>query len=136
MLLLDRVIAFDSESTIAEYSPHDDAWYADEQGNMPAWIGIELMAQTIAAHVGLIKHRMGAPLKMGALLGTRRYTSEQAAFAAGKKLHIMAKMIYRDPTGLGAYECHISTDGEELASGTVKVFEPDDFQTLLQASSS
>lgn len=136
MLLLDRVLSFDRETANAEYAPRSDAWYADANGNMPAWIGIELMAQTVAAHVGLLKRIGGAPAKPGALLGTRKYTSTQPAFAAGAILHVQTKVIYRDSSGLGAYECSIEARGEEVARATLKVYEPDDFQTLLQASHS
>jgi predicted hotdog family 3-hydroxylacyl-ACP dehydratase len=136
MLLLDRVLTFENDSTTAEYVPRTDAWYADEAGNMPAWIGIELMAQTIAAHVGLLKRREGVSPKQGALLGTRRYTSTRSAFASGETLLVDAKMIYRDDSGLAAYECRIAVGGDEIASAVLKVFEPGDFETFLQASRS
>jgi len=134
LLLLDRVIGFDAEGAIAECAPRGDAWYTEPGGDMPAWIGIELMAQTIAAHVGLQKASEGAPPKQGVLLGTRRYTATQPAFAAGQALRIEARLIFRDDSGLGAYECRITAKGEELATAALKVFEPDDFQSFLQAS--
>ncbi len=134
MLLLDRVLAYDADTASAEYAPRSDAWYADADGNMPAWIGIELMAQTVAAHVGLLKRSAGAPPKQGALLGTQRYSAQRPAFAAGAPLRIRTRSIYRDASGLGAYECSIASGDEEVASATLKVYEPDDFQTFLQAS--
>lgn len=134
MLLLDRVIALEDESTEAEFAPRAEAWYADERGNMPAWIGIELMAQTIAAHVGMLKRREGAAPKHGALLGTRRYTSTRPVFVAGERLRIYAKMIYRDTSGLAAYECSIVVGCDEIARATLKVFEPEDFHSFLQES--
>lgn len=136
MLLLDQVIEFESESTTAEYEPRADAWYADEGGNMPAWIGIELMAQTIAAHVALIKRSEDAPQKQGALVGARRYTSTIPAFTLGRPLRISVRMIYCDASGLAAYECSIADGNERVASATLKVFEPDDFQSYLQANRS
>jgi predicted hotdog family 3-hydroxylacyl-ACP dehydratase len=134
MLLLDRVTDFDAASAGAEYCPRRDAWYADENGAMPAWIGIELMAQTIAAHVGLLKRAAGMPSKQGVLLGTRRYRAEAPAFPAGTVLHVRSTVVLSGASGLGAYECLIEADGEQLASATLKVFEPDDFSTFLQAS--
>lgn len=136
MRLLDRVIAFESESATAEYAPRDDAWYADGQGNMPAWIGIELMAQTVAAHIGLLKRGENLPLKQGALLGTRSFCALTPCFAANELLRIHVIMVYRDPSGLGAYDCHIAQGDEKLATATIKVFEPDDFQTFMQGSQS
>ena len=51
MRLLDRVIGFEEKSAIAEFTPCSTAWYADAAGGMPAWIGIEAMAQTVAVLV-------------------------------------------------------------------------------------
>lgn len=135
MLLLDRVIDADAENAWTEYTPRREAWYADPDGNMPAWIGIELMAQAVAAQVSLLKRREGLPLKLGALLGTRRYTSSCHVFLADTPLRIHAKMILCDANGLGAYECCIDSQGKQLASANLKVYEPDDFQTFLQTSS-
>ncbi|MBS0545694.1 MAG: hotdog family protein [Proteobacteria bacterium] len=134
MLLIDRVLAFAGDTASAECTPRPDAWYADGAGAMPAWIGIELMAQTVAAHVGLRKRSEGVPPKQGALLGTRRYTSTEPAFAAGHALRIDSTMIYRDVSGLGAYDCRITCDGVEVATATLKVFEPDDFDAFVQGS--
>ena len=134
MLLLDRVLDFDAQSAVAEYAPCRDAWYSDANGEMPAWIGIELMAQTIAVHAGLIKRSEGLPAKPGALLGSRRYTSTLPSFAAGQPLRIEAAVIYSDPGGFSAYQCSIAAAGLQLASATLKVFAPDSFQTFLPAS--
>ena len=57
-----------------------------------------------------------------------------AAFAAGEALLIRAVLAYRDASGLAAYDCSILAGGAEVASATLKIFEPDDFQTFQQAS--
>ncbi len=92
------------------------------------------MAQTIAAHVGLLKRAAGLPPKMGVLLGTRRFNSTISAFTADHSLRICSEVVLRDASGLGAYECRIESNGEEVATATLKVYEPEDFQSFLQAS--
>jgi predicted hotdog family 3-hydroxylacyl-ACP dehydratase len=134
MLLLDRVTDFADETASAEYTPLREAWYADPAGDMPAWIGIELMAQTVAALVALVKRRAGLPVKMGVLLGSRRYQATTASFAAGRALRIRAEMCLRDASGMAAYECAIEADGEALASATLKVYEPADFEQFVQGN--
>ena len=137
MLLLDRVIDHADSRLVAEYTPRADAWYADAAGNMPGWLGIELMAQTVAAQVALCKRRAGLPLKMGALLGTRAYRMAAPAaggFAAGAALRIRVEENFRDAGGLSAYECAIERDDETLANATLKVYEPDDFGDFLQGA--
>jgi predicted hotdog family 3-hydroxylacyl-ACP dehydratase len=134
MLLLDRVLAFDNESTIAECSPKDHAWYSDSMGDMPAWMGIELMAQTVATHVGLLKRSQHAPPKHGMLLGTRSYRASVPCFSAHAPLQIQATIVYRDDSGLGAYDCIIKSGENILANATLKVFEPDNFESFLRGS--
>ncbi|EEA00465.1 conserved hypothetical protein, partial [Burkholderia sp. H160] len=57
MLLLDAVDTF-ADTTLSAFATVDPhAWYADAAGAMPAWIGIELMAQAIAAHIALVAMR-------------------------------------------------------------------------------
>ena len=53
MLLLDAVEDYAPTHACCSYTPRADAWYADADRALPAWFGIELMAQTVAAHVGL-----------------------------------------------------------------------------------
>lgn len=134
MLLLDRVVDFSGDCLVAEYAPQPTAWYADGAGNMPGWIGIELMAQAVAAHVALKKRLAGLPPKMGALLGTRSYTlaSSSGSFPAGQCLRIHVQESFRDESGLAAYDCRIDGAEHPLASSILKVYEPDDFGTFMQ----
>lgn len=134
MLLLDQLLCSDPTRLTAEYRPCSTAWYI-QQGGMPSWIGIELMAQAIAAHVGMQKRAQGLPPKPGVLLGTRRYQATQGHFVPGQPLQVMVERQYLDDSGLGAYEASIECDGQTLASATVKVFEPADFSEFLKDAS-
>jgi predicted hotdog family 3-hydroxylacyl-ACP dehydratase len=133
MLLLQALLSADEQTACALANTDADAWYSDGDGAMPAWIGIELMAQTIAAHVGWCKSRLGQPPKQGVLLGTRAYRSSVASFRG--PLHIEARLAFLDDSGLGAYDCSIASDDKTLAVATVKVFEPADFQSFIHSHS-
>jgi predicted hotdog family 3-hydroxylacyl-ACP dehydratase len=56
-----------------------------------------------------------------------------AAFAPGTKLSVSVRLSYRDESGFGAYECTIADQRTELASATLKVYEPPDFEAFLRA---
>ena len=43
------------------------------------------------------------------------------------------RLSYRDESGFGAYECTIADHRTELASATLKVYEPPDFEAFLRA---
>ncbi|CAD6510214.1 hypothetical protein LMG28727_00319 [Paraburkholderia kirstenboschensis] len=134
MLLIDAVTAFDEETLSARASVHADAWYADAQGGMPAWIGIELMAQSIAAHVALLAMRGGGRARPGVLLGSRSYKALQPSFARGAQLLIRATELLRSDEGHGAYECTIHHDDVCCAEAVIKVFQPSDFQSFIEGS--
>jgi predicted hotdog family 3-hydroxylacyl-ACP dehydratase len=131
MLLVERVVAWDAQHAVVAATPRADAWYS-EQGAMPSWIGIELMAQAIAAHVGLLARSHGRPPKAGVLLGTRQYRATQPRFAAGAELLISARMTYRDETGLGSYDSTITLGDAQVAKARVNVYEPPDFAAFLR----
>ncbi|WP_153075180.1 beta-hydroxyacyl-ACP dehydratase [Paraburkholderia bonniea] len=134
MLLLDSVSACDETTLRAHASVDGSAWYADAAGAMPVWIGIELMAQAIAAHVALLAQRAGAAVRPGVLLGSRRYHAHQPAFACGSALVIEVSELLRSEAGHGAYECAISSAGVCGAQAVVKVFQPDDFHAFIGRS--
>ena len=73
MLLLDRVLVVDEPGVTVLAHAGGQTWYADTSNTMHAWIGIELMAQAIAAHVGWRKAQRGLLPQRGVLLGTRAY---------------------------------------------------------------
>lgn len=136
MLLLEAIIAADDESATCRARPDAGAWYADDSNNigvMPAWIGIELMAQAIAAHVALAARRAGKPPRPGVLLGTRAYKTCVSHFPAGAELRVSARLSYRDESGLGAYDCALAdAAGVELATAAITVFEPNDFDKFIR----
>jgi predicted hotdog family 3-hydroxylacyl-ACP dehydratase len=134
MRLLNEIVFCTDDALAAHAMVDSGAWYRDAQGAMPAWIGIELMAQAIAAHVGLIAMRAGARARPGVLLGASRYEAHESAFPPGAQLRVEAKELLKTEQGHGAYECTIATAGRCLAQAVVKVFQPTDFQAFIEGS--
>ncbi|WP_176055033.1 hotdog family protein [Paraburkholderia caribensis] len=134
MLLVDGVSACGDEALTAYATVRGDAWYADEDGAMPAWIGIELMAQGVAAHVALLAMRAGGRARPGVLLGTRSYQAHVSAFARDARLTIDVQEVLRSDAGHSAYECTIDHDGTRYADAVIKVYQPGDFHTFIEGS--
>jgi predicted hotdog family 3-hydroxylacyl-ACP dehydratase len=122
MLLIGTVLEAGPERCATRTRVDPAAWYADPDGAMPGWFGLELMAQTAAAHAG--GRRRGGPPGFGYLLGTRRYTCQAPAFPAGAVLEVEARAVDPDGSGLAAYDCELRQDGAVLARAILKVFEP------------
>lgn len=131
MLLLDAVTAYEGETLEAHYRVRAGAWYAGADGAMPGWMGVEIMAQSIAAHSALSALEAGRAPRSGALLGTRQYVCRQPGFAADAELCARARRTYHDVDGLAAYECALSLDGAEVASAVLTVIEPENFDAFL-----
>ena len=99
------------------------AWYADQAGRTPAWIGLELMAQTLAAWRGLALATAGSASRGGYLLGTRRFRSTVSTFPAGAELEIRVRLLEEDPSGLCSCHCEILQLGLPVAEATLNVME-------------
>lgn len=132
MRLLDDVQTWRPESIVASACCDPSAWYADDAGCMPSWLGIELMAQTIAAHVNLLSRQPGGPIRRGVLIGTRSYQADRSRLTPGTRLIVRADVVFRDDSGLGAYECTIQSGTDTIAQATIKVFEPEDFEQFVR----
>jgi predicted hotdog family 3-hydroxylacyl-ACP dehydratase len=122
MLLLDRVLAYDGECVICEAVLQPDSPFADK-GQVPAVVGIEYMAQTIAAGAGLSARDKGAPsARMGFLLGCRSLTMAVDSFLVGDRLTIEARRSWGE-NELGSFACKVHRGGEVLVEGALTVYQ-------------
>lgn len=125
MVLLDRVIAADQDSLSAEVCIGAHSLFCQAEG-VGAWVGIEYMAQAIAAYAGYQAHlQQGAP-KIGFLLGTRRYSCNVPFFTIGTVLQIQVHHTLTMANGLRSFDCTIHMQKHLLASATITVVQPDD----------
>ena len=124
MSLLSRLVAVDAEQALAEVDITHGSQFAQDQG-VPAWVGIEYMAQTIAAWSGARARSAGGEPAIGFLLGSRRYQAEVPVFAVGQTLRIHTRCELIGESGLGQFACRIEdVMGALLAEAMVSVFEP------------
>ena len=61
MVLLDRLLAVDEETLCAEVTIDADTLFCDGR-EVGAWVGVEYMAQAIAAHAGYAAMLRGKPV--------------------------------------------------------------------------
>jgi len=99
------------------------AWYADGAGRTPVWIGLELMAQALAAWRGATLAAAGGAPRGGYLVACRRFRSTLDAFPARAELEIRVRLLEEDPSGLCSCHCEILHLGQPVAEATLKVME-------------
>jgi predicted hotdog family 3-hydroxylacyl-ACP dehydratase len=142
MVLLDRVVSADDDNLCAEVRIHAASMLADAHG-VGAWVGIEYMAQAIAAHAGWKAWQKNQDVKVGFLLGSRKYQAGVSVFALGSVLRVHVHRVLQGENGLGAFDCRIdAVDHAEaidtvagapsLATATVTVFQPDNVNQFLK----
>jgi len=135
MLLLDQILCWDSDQLCALAIIRRTMPMADDQG-LPAWVGLELMAQATAAFAGCRAKKEGQSVKIGFLVGSRRYTSSHAYFPIGAQLHINVKELVTSDQGLSVFECKLEASGAHTdisASANINVFRPEDPEQFLQS---
>lgn len=130
LLLLDQVLEYDDDAiAVALEVPLDGPFHDD--GGVPAYIGLEYMAQAVACWAGCQARARGLPPPLGFLLGSRRYVCAVPRFAGGTRLRVEARRELIGDNGLGVFACRILADGHELAAAHVSVYEPEDAQAYL-----
>lgn len=132
MCLLQRILRWDQDSIEAELVVPGTGLFI-ENGQMPAWIGIEYMAQAIAAWSGCRARAAGAAPQLGFLLGSRRYNSLRSGFPSGTRLRVQARRELLGDNGLGLFACRILAGEEEWAVANVSVYEPADAKAYLES---
>jgi predicted hotdog family 3-hydroxylacyl-ACP dehydratase len=121
MLLIDEILDYSSNSLTACVTIRESSLFLTDNV-VPAWVGIEYMAQTIAAWAGVQARLRGEPVKVGYLLGSRHYQASQPAFTLGDTLTIVVNKQYHEGE-LAVFDCRIS-GAQVSVSATLNVFQP------------
>lgn len=123
MILIDRILSFDDEQIHTHVTVKPGSLFSREDGTLPAWVGIELMAQSVAAFAGCHARQRGDAVALGFLLGTRKFECNVECFPAGAELTIHSVRSLEDDNGMGVFECHIHAPGIH-ATARLNVFRP------------
>jgi predicted hotdog family 3-hydroxylacyl-ACP dehydratase len=121
MRLVDRLVSFDTARSVVTAVIDDRCIFFDKTG-VPAWAGIEYMAQAVAAHAGFEARLRGEPPAVGFMLGTRAYASFADEFPSGCTLTISVEPLALEG-GFAAFKCSIETD-RVLAAAVINVYRP------------
>jgi predicted hotdog family 3-hydroxylacyl-ACP dehydratase len=132
MLLLDELLEFGDEHVCCGVHIRAQTRFCDGRNGVPAWVGLEYMAQTMCAFSGVEEVRAGFKPSIGLLLGSRRYQSEVEWFGLGSDLIVRAELQLRDENDLVAFQCTIHEGSRLLARGDVKAYRPRDVLSVIR----
>jgi predicted hotdog family 3-hydroxylacyl-ACP dehydratase len=132
MVLLDTVVEAEAERIVCLRRVRDQGLFEDA-GGLPAWAGVELMAQAVAAWAGWQARSEGRPVRLGFLLGTRHYRCDVDAFPPGTELRVEAVRSFHDDGGMGVFACRIDA-AHGHAEAMLNVFSPPDADAFFAAT--
>ncbi|SDU24042.1 ApeP family dehydratase [Halopseudomonas salegens] len=128
--LLERLLEVNDDYLLAEVIPTENNLFARPQG-IPAWVGIEWLAQAVSAWAGVQSALHNQAPQIGFLLGTRRYRCDPLHFAFNQPVRAQIIPDFRADNGLGAFNgCLLDAEGNQLAVATLSVYEPPNADAL------
>ncbi len=125
MLLVRSVVEHTATRTVCEVDPADSGLFADERGDVPAWLGLEYMAQCAAVHGGMLARASGEPPRAGMLLGTRRLRLAVDHFRSGQRLLVSVACVHAGSQMLSFAGEVRDSEGQVLAEARLNVYIDD-----------
>ena len=129
MALIETIIRTGENWVECLVKPQNSELFKNSNGKVPSWMGIEYMAQAIAAYSGWRAKLEGRDIQPGFLLGSRDYKCARKFLE--KDLIAKAEMIFQNDD-LASFECTIIQDDEILAQAKINVYQPEDFQEAIK----
>ena len=126
MILIDSLEEASEVLAICAVEIHADSLFL-EGAAVPALVGLEYMAQAIAAHGGYLARAQGGQPKVGFLLGTPQLQCHVPDFPMGSQLKIVVSHDWSDAQ-LTRYHGKIFDRGTEalLQEADLSIFHPED----------
>ena len=134
MILLTRLVSYDQDSAVCEVDiSAQSAFFNEQTQSVASYIGTEYMAQTIAAYAGAKAKTKdeNESIKVGFLLGSRKYEPTVSLFPNGSELIIHVEEIAAEESGLSVFDCTITIEDNVVVRANINVFQPEDPATFL-----
>ncbi|UJF22494.1 hotdog family protein [Shewanella sp. OMA3-2] len=137
MILIDSLISHQHDGLITQTHITSNSAYFDplKQG-VPSYVGVEYMAQSIAALAGVEALIQGLPIKVGFLLGSRKLQLHQSLFKLGQTYRTHVARLYQEESGLAVFDCQVFQHQILVAQANINVFQPTDTLAYINNSHS
>ncbi|GIU38511.1 thioester dehydrase [Shewanella schlegeliana] len=127
MILISQLLHYSHDSLLTQTDISASSPYFDANLNgVPNYVGIEYMAQSIAALAGVEAHLRDDIIRVGFLLGSRKLKMHIPQFELGQSYQTRVTRLYQEESGLAVFDCQILHNQEVVAEANVNVFQPQD----------
>ena len=120
MILLDEIVAFDGASIRCRATIRGDSIFV-AAGRVRAVVSLEYMAQAAAAFAGMRGRTIGAPPRVGYVIGAREMTLEVDQFEIGDELIVDAEEVWGDER-MSSFRCKVTRDGRCVAEAGLNFY--------------
>ena len=133
MILVDKLVDYTATSSACTVQITENSnFYNPQRKSVPSYVGIEYMAQTIAAYANALKLDNDGKVSLGFLVSARNYMTQVREFTLGTKLLIQVELLFKEANGLSVFDCKIKQDELLVVEAKINVFEPDEPELYLQ----
>ena len=131
MILIDRMVDATETGSTCEVTIEPQTLFLEPAG-VPAFVGLEYMAQAVAAYGGYRSYLAGEPVAVGFLLGTPQLQTSCQFFDIRQTLRIQVTHVWGE-NELMQFHCTIqdASTGKLLQQAELNVFKPKDLQSYL-----
>ncbi|MCL1050031.1 hotdog family protein [Shewanella abyssi] len=127
MVLISNLLEYETDNLLTQTKISVTSPYFDDKlQGVPNYVGIEYMAQSIAALAGVEAHLREDIIRVGFLLGTRKLKMHIPHFKAGETYQTKVTRLYQEESGLAVFDCKIMHHQRVVAEANVNVFQPQD----------
>ena len=130
IVALDAIESHSDKTLVASLTINEESFFYEELG-VPTWVGIEYMSQAIAAYAGIIARKNSTPVRIGFLVGSRRYESPCSHFELGAKLLVSVEEVTKNTFGIHVFSCKITWKNLVIQTN-LSVFLPEDVDRFLE----
>ncbi len=122
MILIDQLRSLDEGYFTTTVRIAEDCPFFEPSCGVPTYVGIEYIAQTVCAVIGLQARQAGDAVQPGYLLGTRKFETTMPYFVLGSMLTVQVMEEF-ESTELGKYAGEISdVSGATIVKTSITVY--------------
>lgn len=133
MRLVEELIDSDDSSvTTALLIRRESTFYDKTLQGVPAWVGLEYMAQTAGVWVGMDDVRQQRPVELGFLVSARQYQALRPVFPLGERFVVTITKEFGDGDIVVFSGTICAASGETYATANFTAYRPHDVHAYLR----
>ncbi len=133
MVLLDRYVSSGEMELIAEVDIASDTMFCQQGKGVPAYVGVEYIAQAISAFNGLTDWKSGGKVRPGFLLGSRKVDLLTNYFPIGSTLTVVVQMSFNDGE-MVVFDGQIFQDDTLIVKARLNAYQPENPEEFIKSA--